>query len=180
MSGKSNFMNNVLHYIRVNGLFINPDQCRIYMRGLETINERMETSGSISEEIAKFLEKHSKVNRVMYPMLASHPTHEVNKRYLKVGPSVMLFHVNRPKFKSRDLMMQFFESTGFVAETSYGSAHSKLDPYSKMGKHNIHEYPKDPKPGKEGLWIRLAIGYESTLEEVSTNLSTLLDKCNNK
>ena len=35
--------------------------------------------------VAKHLENHDKVNWVIYPGLASHPTHELAKKYLNYG-----------------------------------------------------------------------------------------------
>jgi cystathionine beta-lyase/cystathionine gamma-synthase len=55
------------------------------MRGLMTLEVRIERQSRSAREIATFLEGHGKVERVHYPGLASHPQHEVAVRELREG-----------------------------------------------------------------------------------------------
>jgi len=55
------------------------------LRGIKTLALRMERHCSNALAIAQFLEKHPKVERVIYPGLPNHPHHEVAKRQMRGG-----------------------------------------------------------------------------------------------
>jgi len=57
-----------------------PMDCFLVARGIKTLAVRMPQHNANGMAIAKFLEAHSKVKRVLYPGLPSHPQHEVAKR----------------------------------------------------------------------------------------------------
>ncbi len=57
-----------------------PMDCFLVARGIKTLAVRMERHNDNGMAIARFLESHAKVKRVLYPGLTSHPQHEVAKR----------------------------------------------------------------------------------------------------
>jgi cystathionine beta-lyase/cystathionine gamma-synthase len=57
-----------------------PMDCWLVARGIKTLAVRMEQHNRNGMALAKFLEAHPKVKRVLYPGLPSHPQHEVAKR----------------------------------------------------------------------------------------------------
>lgn len=59
-----------------------PMDCFLVMRGLKTLHVRMERHAQNAMEIAHFLEKHPKIERVIYPGLESHPQHALAKRQM--------------------------------------------------------------------------------------------------
>ena len=60
------------------------------VRGLITLELRMQRHSSNAQSVAEFLEGHPKVERVRYPGLASHPHHEIARRELPRGSGGML------------------------------------------------------------------------------------------
>src|SRR5207244_6532394 len=60
------------------------------VRGLITLELRMQRHCSNAQAVAELLEGHPKVERVHYPGLASHPHHEVARRELPRGYGGML------------------------------------------------------------------------------------------
>jgi len=62
------------------GAGLAPMDCFLISRGIKTLAVRMERHNSNGMAVAKFLEGHSKVKRVIYPGLASHAQHELAKR----------------------------------------------------------------------------------------------------
>jgi cystathionine gamma-lyase len=63
-----------------------PFDAFLTLRGIKTLAVRMERHCGNAMHIAAFLEKHPKVERVIYPGLASHPQHllaarQMNRRY---------------------------------------------------------------------------------------------------
>ncbi|MFY9752131.1 MAG: PLP-dependent aspartate aminotransferase family protein [Candidatus Acidiferrales bacterium] len=62
------------------GAGLAPMDCFLISRGIKTLAVRMERHDKNGGEIANFLNGHKKVQRVIYPGLASHPQHEIARR----------------------------------------------------------------------------------------------------
>src|SRR5690606_36112438 len=52
-----------------------PMDCWLTLRGIKTLHVRMERHNRNGLAVARFLEEHPKVDRVLYPGLPSHPEH---------------------------------------------------------------------------------------------------------
>jgi cystathionine beta-lyase/cystathionine gamma-synthase len=55
----------------------------LVLRGLKTLALRMERHSENARRIAKYLESHQSVEKVLYPGLPSHPGHEIARRQMK-------------------------------------------------------------------------------------------------
>lgn len=77
---------------RVGGI-ISPFNAWLIMRGMATLPIRMEAHQRAALEVAKFLESHAKVERVIYPGLPSHPQHELAQRQMDNFSGMMAFQV---------------------------------------------------------------------------------------
>jgi cystathionine gamma-lyase len=67
------------------GAISGPFDSFLILRGIKTLALRMERHCANALEIARFLEKHPKVERVFYPGLESHPQHALAKRQMTGG-----------------------------------------------------------------------------------------------
>ena len=72
------------------GPAISPFNSFLMIQGLETLSLRVQRHVDNSLELAKWLEKHPKVERVNYPGLESSPHHANAKKYLKNGFGAVL------------------------------------------------------------------------------------------
>lgn len=70
---------------------ISPFNAWIALKGLETMSLRVERMCASALEVARFLESHDAVEWVRYPMLESHPQHELARRQMSGGGSVVTF-----------------------------------------------------------------------------------------
>jgi cystathionine gamma-lyase len=59
-----------------------PMDCFLVMRGLKTLHVRMERHAQNAMAIARHLEKHPKVEKVIYPGLESHPQHSIARKQM--------------------------------------------------------------------------------------------------
>jgi len=64
------------------GAVAGPFDSFLALRGLKTLALRMERHCSNALAVARFLERHKRVERVIYPGLASHPQHALAKRQM--------------------------------------------------------------------------------------------------
>ncbi|CAE7271180.1 metC [Symbiodinium pilosum] len=171
--GASSLIAPVLSWITVFGVFVGADHCQIFLQGLQTISKRMATISATAEAIAVHLEAHPAVNRVMYPTLASHPTHGLAQRYLtRGGPGCIWFHVGAAKKAVVSVLTRGAACPEF--KTSFGAADSRVDPWPKSALSNACEWPRGGAQGLQGTWLRLAVGHVETMQETQAAVDTLL------
>lgn len=72
------------------GPAISPFNSFLLLQGLETLSLRMDRHVENTLALAKWLEKHPKVESVNYPGLESHPSYEIAKKYLPKGAGGVL------------------------------------------------------------------------------------------
>lgn len=78
--------------VRLGGI-ISPFNAWLILRGLATFPLRMKAHEANALVVAKWLEAHPKVKRVIYPGLASHPQHELAKRQMSNCSGMLTFQV---------------------------------------------------------------------------------------
>jgi O-acetylhomoserine (thiol)-lyase len=87
------------------GPTISPFNSFLLLQGLETLSLRVQRTVDNTLELAKWLEKHPKVEKVSYPGLESSPYHKLAKKYLKNGfGGVLSFRVKAGKAKASALI----------------------------------------------------------------------------
>ncbi len=59
-----------------------PMDCFLVMRGIKTLHVRMERHAENAMTVAKFLESHPAVEKVIYPGLESHPQHAIARKQM--------------------------------------------------------------------------------------------------
>lgn len=85
LSGRLKFLQNAI------GAVPGPQDCFLVLRGIKTLALRMERHSSNAQAVAAFLEKHPKVERVIYPGLPSHPGYEIHKKQTSAPGGMITF-----------------------------------------------------------------------------------------
>ncbi|MCE5253158.1 MAG: aminotransferase class I/II-fold pyridoxal phosphate-dependent enzyme [Actinomycetia bacterium] len=75
------------------GGIISPFNAWLIMRGLATLPLRMAAHQETALAVAKHLEGHPKITRVVYPGLPSHPQHELARRQMQNFSGMLTFQV---------------------------------------------------------------------------------------
>ncbi|KAA6303509.1 MAG: Cystathionine gamma-synthase [Candidatus Ordinivivax streblomastigis] len=88
--------------IRLGGT-ISPFNAWLILRGLATLPLRMRAHQENAWTVAKYLENHPKVKRVIYPGLPSHPQYELAQRQMKNFSGILTFQVENGKEMARQL-----------------------------------------------------------------------------
>jgi cystathionine beta-lyase/cystathionine gamma-synthase len=78
---------------KISGGALDPGASYLLIRGLKTLELRVERGCKNAMRIAQALESSAKVARVMYPGLKSHPAHELARRQMKAFGMMMAIEV---------------------------------------------------------------------------------------
>jgi O-succinylhomoserine sulfhydrylase len=91
-------------FYRHTGPSMSPFNAWVMVKGLETLELRVERHCANALKVAQFLEGHSGVARVLYPGLASHPQAELANRQMQGGSTLVAFEVEGGKARAFRLM----------------------------------------------------------------------------
>jgi cystathionine gamma-synthase len=93
VAGPSHLVSLVRDLRNVLGGILDPHAAFLIGRGLKTLALRVERQNTTGFEVARMLEAHPRVERVFYPMLASHPSHSVAAAQMRGAGGVVSFVV---------------------------------------------------------------------------------------
>jgi cystathionine gamma-synthase len=91
--GPKDLIGQIYHYREITGAALDPFAAYLLLRGVKTLQIRVERQNSSAIEIARYLQGHSAVARVYYPGLESHPQHDIAKRQMPGGFGGMMSFV---------------------------------------------------------------------------------------
>jgi O-succinylhomoserine sulfhydrylase len=94
----------VQNLMRHTGPSMSPFNAWVLVKGLETLSLRVERMAANALTVARFLESHAKVRRVVHPFLESHPQHELAKRQMSAAGTVVTFELDGDKDEAFALM----------------------------------------------------------------------------
>lgn len=91
--GRADLIREIYLFARNTGPALSPFNAWVLSKSLETLAVRVEKHCENALKVAHFLEGHQAVNWVRHPFLPSHPKHEVAKKQMKHGGSIVAFEV---------------------------------------------------------------------------------------
>lgn len=91
--GTKEKMESVRNLRGIMGAVNSPQNVYLLSRGLKTFELRMQRHNENGQRLAEFLEGHSRVEKVYYPGLASHPHHEIAKHTMRGYGGLVTFLV---------------------------------------------------------------------------------------
>ncbi len=153
------------------GGILGPFDSFLALRGVKTLDVRMERHNKSAEKIAQWLQNHPKVEKVWYPGLPSHPQHELAKRQMR-GFGGMITAVLKGDLEASRRMLSTCKV--FTLAESLGGVESLIEHPAIMTHASV---PKDQREAlgiSDGL-IRLSVGIES-VEDLIADLDEALAK----
>lgn len=134
-----------------------PFDCFLVLRGIKTLAIRMERHQENAMKIAQFLEKHTKVRKVIYPGLKSHPQYELAKRQMSGFGGIISFFIKGGLDASRS----FLERVEiFSLAESLGGVESLIEHPAIMTHTSLPKEVKE-KLGISDELIRMSVGIEN-------------------
>jgi cystathionine beta-lyase/cystathionine gamma-synthase len=89
VTGPADLLDDIWSYSVLHGACASPFDAMNGLRGIRTLAVRVERQSSTALRVAEWLEAHPKVAYVRYPHLPSHPQHELAKRQMLLGGSML-------------------------------------------------------------------------------------------
>jgi cystathionine gamma-synthase len=91
--GREALVDQIFHYREINGASLHPMAAYLLLRGMKTLELRVQRQNSSAQAIAEFLSSHPKVGIVNYPGLLTHPNHDVAARQMRGFGGVLSFSI---------------------------------------------------------------------------------------
>jgi len=91
--GRSELIERIYHYREINGATLDPMAAYLLLRGMKTLQLRVERQSASALKIARYLADHEAVEEVFYPGLESHPQHEIARNQMSAFGGVLSFMV---------------------------------------------------------------------------------------
>ena len=146
----------VYGFLRTAGPSMSPFNAWVFLKGLETLELRMQAHSQNAQVLAAWLEQQSKVRRVHYPGLVSHPQHELAARQQKAPGGLLSFELNG----GREQAWAFIDATELVSITAnLGDTKTTITHPATTTHGRISAEARAAAGIGEGL-IRIAVGLE--------------------
>jgi methionine-gamma-lyase len=91
VAGKKSVVDAARQMVILLGGSMDPEVAFLLIRGMKTLEVRIEKQCATAMKVARFLERHPKISRVHYPGLASHPDHKLARRQMRRYGAMLAF-----------------------------------------------------------------------------------------
>jgi len=161
----------LLPYVRHTGPALSPYNAWTLLKGLETLDLRVERQCRSALRIAQFLESHPAITRVLYPGLESHPQHALAKAQMSDFGTVVSFEVAGGKTTAFALLdnLRIVDISNNLGDSKSLITHPATTTHRAM--------PEDDR-GKLGItegFARISAGLED-IEDLIEDLDQALTK----
>ncbi len=170
--GRKQWMEEVFQpFFRNTGPAMSPFNAWVTLKGLETMQLRVEAQSKSAEAIAQFLESSPKIARALYPTLASHPQRELAMSQMSGGGTLVTFEVKGGKDAAFRVMNAFriITISNNLGDTKSLATHPATTTHMRIGAE------ERAKLGITDGCIRLSVGLEDT-QDLIDELAQALDK----
>lgn len=152
------------------GSVMSPFDSFLTLRGIKTLDVRMERHNRSGMAIAEWLQGHEAVESVVYPGLASHPQHAIAKRQMSGYTGMITFFIKG----GLDAARRFLESVRvFQLAESLGGVESLVDHPAIMTHASVPPAQR-AELGISDALIRLSVGIED-VEDLRADLAQALE-----
>lgn len=138
------------------GAIAGPFDAFLALRGVKTLHLRMRQHCASALELARWLEKHPQVERVIYPGLKSHPQHALARRQMNGFGGIVTIEVKGGLRKARRMLERCHL---FALAESLGGVESLIEHPAIMTHASVPPANRKRLGISDGL-IRLSVGVE--------------------
>lgn len=153
------------------GGILGPFDSFLALRGVKTLDVRMERSCNSAMKIAAWLEKHPKISKTWYPGLASHPQHALAKKQMSAFGGMITAVIKGDLENSRRMLSA---CKVFTLAESLGGVESLIEHPAIMTHASVPQEQREALGISDGL-VRLSVGIESA-DDLLADLDEALAK----
>jgi methionine-gamma-lyase len=162
----------MLRPVMVNmGCNMDPHQAYLVRRGVKTLGIRIDRAQESSMKIAAWLEKHPKVDWILYPGLPSHPQYELGKQQMD-GPGCMISFGLKGGLEAGKILMNSVKLA--ILAVSLGGIETLIQHPASMTHSKLGPAKRAEAGISDGL-VRFSVGIEDC-EDIIHDLEQALDR----
>ena len=152
------------------GAILSPFDSWLTLRGLRTLELRMQRHVENAEAIARFLSQHTKISKVYYPGLFTGTMKKIVNKQMKNGGGMLSIEIN-PKYDAKTFLKAL---TYFPLAESLGGVESLIDHPASMTHASIPKAEREKIGLSDGL-LRISVGIENA-KDLIDDLKQALEK----
>lgn len=161
-----------LYFIQnASGAVPGPQDCFLLLRGIKTLHVRMQRHCENAKKIADFLNSHPKVEKVYWPGLVNHKSHEIAKKQMNDFGGMISFTSKNNDYNKAIKILQKLKI--FTLAESLGGVESLSGHPASMTHASIPKKERE-KSGVTDSLIRLSVGIEDS-EDLIEDLRIALE-----
>lgn len=169
--GRAETMEEVFGFLRSAGPTMSPFNAWVFLKGLETLNLRMQAHSANALELAKWLEQHPAVEHVHYAGLSSHPQHRLASQQQSAFGGVLSFEVRG----GQEHAWSVIDSTRFLSITgNLGDAKTTITHPATTTHGRLSDAAKVEAGITDNL-VRIAVGLEH-IDDIKADIERGLGK----
>jgi O-succinylhomoserine sulfhydrylase len=132
--GKKELIHEVYLFCRSTGPALSPFNAWVLSKSLETLEIRMERHAKNALHLAKSLEGHDKISKVIYPFLPSHPQHGIAKKQMQNGGGLFCFELEGGLESGRNFLnnLKLLSLTANLGDTRSIASHPASTTHAKL------------------------------------------------
>lgn len=147
--------------------------CSTLYQGLETLKLRVMRQQASGLRVAAYLQQHPKVEKVLYPLLTTHPGYEIHKSQSTGFTGMLSFYL---RSESYDNLCEFAKDLRlFKFGTSLGGVDSLIDHYGGTMRIFYTDKKQQEERGYTDNFFRMSVGIEEP-EDLIEDLRQALEK----
>ena len=156
--------------LRHTGPAMSPFNAWVLVKGLETLQLRVNQHVASAERVARHFEGHAKLSNVLYPTLDSYPQRELARRQMTAGGTVVCFDIKGGK----EAAFRFLDSLSLVdISNNLGDAKSLVTHPATTTHQRLTPEERERQGITPGL-VRLSVGLEDA-DDVIDDVAAALD-----
>jgi cystathionine gamma-synthase/cystathionine gamma-lyase/cystathionine beta-lyase len=169
VAGPSNPLDEVGHTLKLLGGMLDPHACFLLHRSLKTLGVRVRQQNETAQAVAEALDAHKAVERVLYPGLPSHPSHDRAQALLDGYGGMISFEL-----ADTAALDTFFERLSLpIRAPSLGGVETLIT----QPIHTSHKNMDPEARAEMGIterFVRLSVGLEAP-DDLTDDLTSALD-----
>ena len=169
VGSKALVMGEIYGFLRTAGPSMSPFNAWVALKGMETLSIRMEAQSKRALALARWLEAHPQIERVLYPGLESHPQFALAQRQQSasgefLGGAVVSFVVKGGADEARAAAWRVVDATRMISITAnVGDTKSTITHPASTTHGRISPAAREAAGISEGM-LRVSVGLESVAD----------------